>query len=753
MQVQLFLSWFNALIKELEFTNERRLIILSGRESWSHSLLNAVTKINRVLSSNEQGEYVVDSSEQCLIYGDSSTFPANVNYQRYSDILGGETEFIIFSDTRFNTDALAALSGTLRAGGVFFLVMPELNKQCQLSFFIQRFYDLVNNSNHHTIIQECNDTPPQPIEQNRKYFRHHSSKTQPLFPMNCKTSEQHKAVEAIMKVVTGHRNRPLVLTADRGRGKSSALAIASAMLLSERKNIPFKIIVTAPVIGALSVFFKQLSSLLPEADYQGNSLVFGKASLYFCPVDQLLIKPESSNLLIVDEAAGIPVYLLAQLLNYYHRMVFSSTVHGYEGAGRGFSINFLKILKHRYSQLVSMQLHEPIRWRHGDPLEALVFDSCLLGAELPKLAIEHLPRQSNEHITHPLLNYVEFKRYSSAELINNECLLTEIFAVLVTAHYQTKPSDLKLMLDNSQVEVVCLVLTRGLNSLSSDSLDSHNNKQLNNRVAAVALVMHEGKGLGVNADDIEAIKSAKRRLRNHFLPQSLLSHCGDQLAFNFHYLRIMRIAVHPEIQQQGLGLRFMSELKKMASEQGVDFIGASFGVNYSLLKFWLKANFSLVRVGFTKDKASGEHSALMVCGLTGETKNKQLFLQKQFYRSFDYLLLDEYRLLDSQLVRLICAGNHALKQQQLSEQDISNVIAYAKGERQYSDCVYSLYIWFKHELLKKHTALSVEHSLVLVACLLQKQNGSQVCHAYGFTGKKMLNQHIKDYIISRLSLS
>jgi tRNA(Met) cytidine acetyltransferase len=753
MQVQLLNTRLIELISELKCNNERRLILLSGSESWAHSLLTGIQKINQSLVAPEQLHSNADSSVHCLSYGDSSVLSANVNYQRYSDILGGEAEFIVFSDSRFNADALAALSGTLKSGGVFFLVMPTLNKQYQKSLFIRRFYDLVNNSNHHTVIHECDDTPPQLLGQNLEHLINQRSKPQPPYAMSCKTAEQHKAVEAIIKVVTGHRNRPLVLTADRGRGKSSALAIASAKLLNERRDSHFKIIVTAPVIAALSVFFKQLTRLLPEAKYQSNSLIIGKACLYFYPVDQLVAKPERSNLMIVDEAAGIPVYLLEQLINNYHRIVFSSTVHGYEGAGRGFSINFLKILKQRYPQFLSMQLHQPIRWRQGDPLEALVFDSCLLRAELPKLAIPTVSHKSNQHIINPLSKHVEFKRYSSAELVNDERLLAEIFAVLVTAHYQTKPSDLQLILDNSQVEVACLVLTKSIDSQSNCSLDIQNNNQLNNQVVAVALVMHEGKGLGVNADDVEAIKNAKRRLRNHFLPQSLLSHCGDQLAFNFHYLRIMRIAVHPEVQQQGLGLRLMFELKKMANEQGADFIGASFGVNYSLLQFWLKANFSLVRVGFTKDKASGEHSALLVCGLTAVTKSKQLFFQKQFYRSFDYLLLDEYQAMNSQLVRLIFAGNNVLEQQKLSELDISNVIAYTKGERQYSDCVYSLYVWFKQELLKNHTAPSKEQSLVLVARLLQKHNNTKVCHAYGLTGKKMLNQHIKNYIISRLSLN
>jgi tRNA(Met) cytidine acetyltransferase len=752
MQVQALITWFMELTKALAYNNERRLILLSGSESWAYSLLAGIEKINLSLITGQQSSANDDSVAQCLIYGDSTVFAANVNYQRYRDILGSEADFIIFADSKFNVDALAALAGSLKAGGLYFLVMPELNKQCKQSLFIRRFYDLVNNSSCHGVIHECNDTLPSLLRQNVEALENQTLKQQQIYPMSCKTAEQFEAVEAVIKVVTGHRNRPLVLTADRGRGKSSALAIASAKLLSERKNSPFKIIVTAPVVEALSVFFKQLASMLPEAVIQGNSLVFGKASLFFCPIDQLLVKRDTTNLVIVDEAAGVPVYLLEQLLGYYHRVVFSSTVHGYEGAGRGFSINFKKILKRLYPQAVSMHIHQPIRWRKGDPLEAIVFESCLLKTELPTIVLPTSLEKPKQAINNPLSTDLKFNRYTAKELVNNERLLADIFAVLITAHYQTKPSDLQLMLDNSQIEIACLTLSGGVNNQLNSQLNSKLGNQQDNQVIAVALVMHEGKGFGVNDDDINAIKNAKRRLRNHFLPQSLLNHCGDQQAFNFHYLRIMRIAVRPEIQQQGIGLRLMSELKIMAREQSIDFIGASFGVNHLLLKFWLKADYSLVRIGFSKDKASGEHSALVVHGLTDVAKYKEASLKKEFYRCFYYLLLDEYQLLNSKLVRLILADNNALGLDKLSMLDVNNVVAYTKNERQYSNCVYSIYLWFKRELLKSHTDQSMQESLVLVARLLQKQKAPVVCKTYGLSGKKMLDQHIKNYITSRFTL-
>ena len=46
----------------------------------------------------------------------------------------------------------------------------------------------------------------------------------------CRTADQQRAVDAVVRVVTGHRRRPVVLTSDRGRGKSAAFGIAAAQL-------------------------------------------------------------------------------------------------------------------------------------------------------------------------------------------------------------------------------------------------------------------------------------------------------------------------------------------------------------------------------------------------------------------------------------------------------------------------------------------------------------------------------------------
>ena len=273
------------------------------------------------------------------------------------------------------------------------------------------------------------------------------------------------------------------------------------------------------------------------------------------------------------------------------------------------------------------------------------------------------------------------------------------------------------------------------------------------QLLAVALLIREGKGGGVNEADIEAIKNAQRRLRNHFLPQSLLSHCGFEQAFTYNYLRIMRIAVHPQIQHLGLGSKLLNYIERLAIAQGVDFIGASFGINAQLLSFWLNSGFSTARIGFTKDKASGEHSALLIKGIKTQSKQAQQILQKNFYQSFDYLLLEEYKTLPTHLVNLLLIQQTSEALVSLSALDIANVKAFSKGERLYSSCCYSLYLWLKHDLLVHDENLACQvkqDALVLIARLIQKHDSDTICQQFAFTGKKMLNKHIKDYVSERL---
>ncbi|GAA0823622.1 GNAT family N-acetyltransferase [Colwellia asteriadis] len=723
-----FTAWFNALVTDATLKRERRLVVLSGDELWAKSLLDNLPFFQRPLSLQKS----------CLIYGDSTIFKANVQAKRYQAKLGSESELIIFADSHFTIDALAALSGTLKAGGVLFIITPMLQEQLKLSHFLQRFFSLVNNS-HFIISQDdvrFQDILTMPATAND----YRKEETQSLNDMSSPyaTAEQKLAVIAIKKVLTGHRKRPLVLTADRGRGKSSALAIACAELLlnnnvANNKAQPLSIIISAPSLASVSVFFEQLNKSLPNAKAFKQKIIHEQGSIEFIAIDQLLAKQPTASLVLVDEAAAFPVYLLEQLVRRYHRMVFASTVHGYEGAGRGFTLKFQKILTELCPNWRTLHINEPIRWQQNDPLEQLIFNGCLLNSELPLL--------DNTKST-ILKASLMVERVSVAELLANERLLADAFSILVTAHYQTKPSDLKLLLDNKNVQLQCL-FRKG-----------NQEKQL----LGVALLIQEGwwdSAEDINAADISAVAASQKRLSNHFIPQSLFVHCGIENAFSYRYLRIMRIAIHPSMQQQGLGSFFIEQINHHASLQSVDFTGASFGSNVELLSYWFKAGFSTARLGFTQDKASGEHSALLLKGISPKAIAQLTALSNSFYRSFDYLLLDEYKGLPTALVAQLLSQQTLAQLAPLEKSDLNNVNAFATGQRVYSSCVFSLYLWFKHELINQRELLThvanQKMLLVLTSRLIQKHSEADVCLYYDFTGKKMLNNTIKTYVTQLLS--
>ena len=70
----------------------------------------------------------------------------------------------------------------------------------------------------------------------------------------------------------------------------------------------------------------------------------------------------------------------------------------------------------------------------------------------------------------------------------------------------------------------------------------------------------------------------------------------------------------------------------------IDFIGASFGITPALLSFWLAAEMKVTRIGFTKDKASGEHSVMVLKTINADMQGHLNQLSSEFYRSFDFLL-------------------------------------------------------------------------------------------------------------------
>lgn len=145
MQSLDFSSWFNCYQQQALMLNERRLIVLVGDNAWSNSILKSID------SADEKNS----SDSKWLIYGDSDNIEANIAKQRFRDKLGSESNFVIFQDPDLSIDAFACLSGTLVAGGIFFLLIND-RSQIAESLFYQRFFDLLKSFPEHVIIEKTN---------------------------------------------------------------------------------------------------------------------------------------------------------------------------------------------------------------------------------------------------------------------------------------------------------------------------------------------------------------------------------------------------------------------------------------------------------------------------------------------------------------------------------------------------------------------------------------------------------------------
>src|SRR5262249_29577459 len=155
---------------------------------------------------------------------------------------------------------------------------------------------------------------------------------------------------------------------------------------------------------------------------------------------------------------------------------------------------------------------EPARWDPGDPVEAWLADTFLLDAE-PADPVEP---------------------YGAPEPLDRDRMdgdvLRDAFGLLVAAHYRTRPSDLRRMLDGPHLSICAI---RGLRGLG-----------------AVALVAEEG---GLPDALAHAIGRGETRPLGHLVPEVLACHLGrPELATN-RGRRVVRIAVHAEARRRGLG--------------------------------------------------------------------------------------------------------------------------------------------------------------------------------------------------------
>jgi tRNA(Met) cytidine acetyltransferase len=442
----------------------------------------------------------------------------------------------------------------------------------------------------------------------------------------CLTHDQRDALAALGALAES--GAAVVVEADRGRGKSSVAGLAAGALALAGRDV----LVTAPASQSVHALFARAEELLTTcdalADREGGEtprrLDTAGGTVRFCLPAAATDLPGDPDRVLVDEAAALPVALLRDLLET-ESVAFTTTVHGYEGAGRGFSVRFRDALAESAFSVTDATLTEPVRYAPGDPVEVWSFRALALDARPPvaPLVADATPET------------VRYRKLSPEELLADDPLLREVFGLLVLAHYRTEPNDLARALDAPNVSVHALLV------------DGH--------PVAVALLAREG---GLSDAQCRAIYEGGT-VRGHLVPDLLASQLRDEAAPRTVGHRVLRIATHSAARSRGLGSLLLTHLREYCTGEGSDWLGVSFGATPRLLAFWRANGFRTVHLGTSRDARSGEHSAVMLDPLSGAGERLHDRHASWFLRRLPGTLADALDGLDPDLVRAVCRATAA----------------------------------------------------------------------------------------------
>jgi tRNA(Met) cytidine acetyltransferase len=666
--------------------NQRQWVVLTGDIDWC-------------LSSAEQLFAGFDKNKLIVLSSSIGSSYKTIPQKKAQKQLGKEFDGVIFDAlTSFNPDSFGAIVGTIKAGGALIIFLPTVLPD---SLWLQRFHQIATtNANDEQTIHLFKQGDELPTLSTLKTGIR-STQYNP-------TVDQKMALKAILKVVQGHRRRPLVLSSDRGRGKSAVLGMAAAALIEQGKQT---IIVTAPSLATVEMVFEHAARLLPDAIISRGLLSFNKAEIKFIAADVLIESDQKADLLLVDEAATIPAPMLSQLLHKFSRIVFATTLHGYEGTGLGFAIRFKQILEQYTPNWQDMRMTKPIRWSENDPLEAFSFKALLLNADpVAEQIIQHV--QPIDCV---------FEKTDRSQLVKDETSLAELFGLMVLAHYRTRPSDLQFMLDREDVSVYVM--------------------RYQGHIVASAWLVNEGR---LDDELALAIHGGTRRLKGHLLPQSLLAHVGISNAGRLNYQRILRIAVHPAIQQRGIGHLLLKNIVKQVTQSGSDILGSSFAVSVDLLNFWSSLQFVPVRLGVQQDDVSGSHSVMMLQAISTAGKELIVSAQKRLQTHWPFLVRSEFQYINPSLIAALSVLI-ASKSAELSIWDKQEITAFCHQQRPYESSRIALSLSLFQQIKRpQFAALSTMQQQLTIMTLLQQREWADIGKQLNLTGKTQIINALRD---------
>jgi N-acetyltransferase 10 len=519
-----------------------------------------------------------------------------------------------------------------------------------------------------------------------------------------RTVDQAKTVMEFTSSITEKTlSSTVTLTAARGRGKSAALGMAIAVAVAHSYS---NIFVTSPSPENLKTLFEFLFKSLTALGYEEhldynvhqssnpewkNCIVrvdifrnHRQTIQYIQPQDYKVLG--QAELVVIDEAAAIPIKLVKDLIGPY--LVFmASTINGYEGTGRSLSLKLIAQLRELSKRSVvssaaksqndasstkesstmtpatyqkpslsrslkELKLEEPIRYAEGDGVEKWLNGLLCLDVQTSSSnrSLQGCPHPSKCDLY--FVNRDTLFSYHPA----SEVFLRRMMSLYVASHYKNSPNDLQLMSDSPSQQLYVLLPPIG---------ESGGNLPEPLVVIQVAL---EGK---ISKPSVMASLSRGIKASGDLIPWTISQQFQDEDFPTLSGARIVRIATHPDYCRMGYGTRaiqiltsyFNGQLVSLSEEpskehstsanlstretttekdgnmirmrdinelpallqrlsdrppEPVEYLGVSFGLTPSLLKFWKQLGFLPVYIRQTENELTGEHTSVLIRSLSKE---------------------------------------------------------------------------------------------------------------------------------------
>jgi tRNA(Met) cytidine acetyltransferase len=675
-QAQETFNWFETLSKHLRVHRQRLILSLQGEQAWCDQM-----------ASIGKSQY-----QDWLVLSDRLDNEVAIPFSKAETLLGQEASLVVVDLFQgLNPDVLCIASGLVKCGGLLVLlsVPPSQwsliddrygvwqdNRVPRPPLFIEYFFNKLSQTPVGAVtIKQGEKLPPLPK----------LPTAEELALVSDKTSEQIEIQQHIDLWLRDQHQTIALITADRGRGKSTCLGFIVQDQFAER----------------------HMSVLVTAHSRQSAAILLAQArEVEFIAPDRLIASAPPADVLVIDEAAMLPYPVLEKLCSQYPRVLIATTTGGYEGTGQGFLLRFIARLPQ--DQVLRLTLDTPVRWAANDCLENWLNSNLLL--KLPP-QVDHLDDVRGESCRYRVLG--------ARECSEETGLLSEIYSLMVSAHYRTRPSDLRMLMENPDLSIV-LAEAAG-------------------KIIGVALMNREG---GFDLPLCEQVFLGNRRPMGHLLAQMITAQAGARHFASYRGLRIQRIAVLSSNRRRGIGRRLVEAAIEHASDQGFDYIGASFAFETETSAFWQSRQFALVHIGFGQGKSSGNQSVAVLRSLNTGLDDQLAELQSRIQKQLPVWLSQFLQQMDSASVASLL--RYSQYRTSLSQLERDEVEAFARGHKGFELCFATVQRFVMQAIARMPGETPVHPWLIEKA--VQNKKWDQLDRETGTFGRKQIQQKLRELI-------